>query len=114
VSEACEQRGEDGPADAWQRIEDRHVTLLRFLPRCGLPVVVGNWLRKCFAEPVELPLGVSELSVCESYSLDQTTDASGRGLYGSWRNCQSGLAQLGQHMGRILQHLLDNSGKADA
>ena len=45
----CEQRGKDGPGDAWQRIEDRRVTLLGLLPRCGFPILVGNWLGEFFA-----------------------------------------------------------------
>src|SRR5262249_25663520 len=36
---------------AWRgrRIEDRRVTLLVFLPRCGLPVVLRNRFREFFA-----------------------------------------------------------------
>src|SRR5262249_31163861 len=97
----CEQRGKDGPGDAWQRIEDRRVTLLGPLPRCGLPILRGNWLRELLAEPVELLPGLGELAVDEPNTLDQPTDASGRRLDCTWRNCQSGLAQLAQDMGRI-------------
>jgi hypothetical protein len=32
--------------------------LLGLLPQCGLPIVVGNWLRELLAEPIELPPGV--------------------------------------------------------
>src|SRR6516225_7771712 len=67
----CKQRGEDGPGDAWQRIEDRRVTLLVLLPRRGLPILLGNWPRELFAEPVELPPGLAELAVDEPYPLDQ-------------------------------------------
>ena len=86
VCSLCEQRGKDGPGDAWQRIEDRRVTLLVFLPRCGLPVLAGDWLREYFAESVELPPSVSDLVVDEPYSLDQTADAGRRSLDCPWRN----------------------------
>src|SRR5262249_25169399 len=101
VCSLCEQRGKDGPGDARQRIEDRRVTLLVFLPRRGLPVLAADWLGEYFAEPVELPPGVGELAVDEPYSLDQTTDAGRRGLDRPWRDRQRGLAQLPQDMGRI-------------
>ena len=100
VCSLCEQRGKDGPGDAWQRIEDRGVTLLVFLPRCGFPVLLGNRLREHFAEPVELPPGVGELTVDEPYPIDQAADAGRRGLDCVRRNCQSALAQLAQYMGR--------------
>src|SRR5262249_9337955 len=100
VCSLCEQRGKDGPGDAWQRIEDRGVTLLVFLPRCGFPVLLGNRLREHFAEPVELPPGVGELTVDEPYPPDQAADAGRRGLDCARRNCQSALAQLAQYMGR--------------
>jgi len=89
----CEQRGKDGSGNAWQRIEDRRITLL--------PILVGNWLREFLAQPVELSPAVGELTVDHPYPLDQTTDASGCGLNCAWRNWQSGLAQLAQDMGRI-------------
>jgi hypothetical protein len=41
------------------------------------------------------------LTIDEPQSFDQATDASGRGLYSARRNCQSGLAQLGQYMTRV-------------
>jgi hypothetical protein len=40
------------------------------------------------------------VDVDEPYSLDQAVDAGRRGLDCAWRNCQSGLAQLAQYMGR--------------
>src|SRR5262249_25967617 len=97
----CEQRGKDSRGNAWQRIEDRRVTLLGLLPRCGLPILVGNWLREFLAQAVKLSPGVGELTVDDPYPLDQTTDASGCGLNCSWSNWQSGLAQLAHDMGRI-------------
>src|SRR5215470_9207183 len=38
----CKQRGKDDPADAWERIEDRHVTLFQLLSPCAHPVFSCN------------------------------------------------------------------------
>jgi hypothetical protein len=84
---------------SWRRLA-RRVTPLGFLPRCDLPILIGNWFRELFAELKLLP-GVFELVIDHPYSLDQTTDACSRSLYCAWRNCQSGLAQLAKDMGRI-------------
>jgi hypothetical protein len=37
-----EHRDEDGPTDAWQGIEDRHVTMLLPLSRHALPLIGSN------------------------------------------------------------------------
>src|SRR5262249_57975471 len=66
----CEHRGEDGPADAWQRIEDRRVTVLVPLSRHVLPLIPSNELGKLLAESVELQFGIGQVAIDESQSLD--------------------------------------------
>jgi hypothetical protein len=57
----CEHGGEDGPADAWQRIEDRHVTMLLPLSRHVLPIIPGDGLGELPAKAVELHFCISQL-----------------------------------------------------
>jgi hypothetical protein len=61
----CEQRDENDPTDAWQRIEDRHVTLLLQLSRHVLPILASNGFGKFFSEPVELQLSIGQLTIDE-------------------------------------------------
>ena len=89
----CEHRGEDGPADAWQRIEDCHVTMLLPLSRHVLPLVSANGLGKLFAKPVELELRIGELAIDEPQLLDRHPDVSGRSLSCPLSDAQGGLAQ---------------------
>jgi hypothetical protein len=59
----CEHRGEDGPADAWQRIEDRRVAML-----------AGNGLGELFAEAVERQPGIGELAIDKPQLRDHHSD----------------------------------------
>src|SRR5215467_8802528 len=61
----CEHRGEDGPADAWQRIEDRHVTVLLPVSRHVLPLLPGNGLGELLAEPLELHFRIGQVAIDE-------------------------------------------------
>src|SRR5262249_42234544 len=97
----CEHRGEDGPADAWQRIEDRHVTVLLPLSRHALPVIFGDRLGELLAEPFELQLRISQLAIDESQSLDDRSDVRGRSLNGSLGHAERRLAWLSPYMGCI-------------
>ena len=80
VRRFCEHRDEDGPADAWQRIEDRHVAMLLPLSRHVLPIATGNGLGELFAEPVELQPGIGQLAIEEPQLRDHQSDVRGRSL----------------------------------
>jgi hypothetical protein len=69
---------EDDPTDAWQGIEDRHVTMLLPLSRHVLPVSASNGLGELLAEPVELSSRIAQLAIDESQSLDGHSDMRGR------------------------------------
>src|SRR6516164_1994308 len=97
----CEHRGEDGPADAWQRIEDRHVTMLLPLSRNVLLAIPGNGLGELLTEPVDLQFRIGQLAIDESQSLDDRSDMRGRSRSGSLSHAERRLAQLAQHMGCI-------------
>src|SRR5262245_28114939 len=97
----CEHRGEDGPADAWQRIEDRHVTMLLPLPRHVLPIITGNGFGELLAEPAELYFRIGQLAIDESQSLNGHSDMCSRSLNGSLSHAKRRLAQLAQHLGCV-------------
>ena len=65
----CEQRGENDPTDSWQGCEDRHVALLRVLPRLGIH---GEPL----GEPIEATVGLAELPVDQGEARDDSLDVS--------------------------------------
>ena len=94
----CEHRDEDGPTDAWQGIEDRHVTMLLGLSRHVLP---SNGFGELFAEPVELQPGIGELTIDEPQLRDHHLDVSGRRLSCPPSYAQGRLPQLTDHMGRV-------------
>lgn len=93
----CEHRDEDGPADAWQRIEDRHVTMLLPLSRHILRVFLGELLTQL----VEFKLRFFQLAIDESQSLDGHSDMCGRSLNSSLSDSECRLAQLVQHFGCV-------------
>ena len=97
----CEHRGEDDPADTWQGIEDRHVTMLLLLSRHVLSLVSANGFGELFAEPVELQFCMRQLAIDEPQLLDHHSDVSGRRLRCPLRHAQGRLAQLTDHMRRV-------------
>src|SRR5215471_6688473 len=97
----CEHRDEDGPADAWQRIEDRHVAMLLPLSRHVFPITAGRGLGKLFAEPVKLQRGIAELAIDKPQLPDHHSDVPSRSLCCARSYTQRRLAQLTDHMGRV-------------
>src|SRR5215471_14644712 len=97
----CEHRDEDGPTDAWQGIEDRHVTMLLLLSRHVLPIIPGNGLGELLTEPVDLQYGIGQLAIDESQLLDGHSDMRGRSFNGSLGDAERRLAQLAQHLGCV-------------
>ena len=97
----CEHRDEDGPADAWQRIEDRHVAMLLPLSRHVLPVIPGSGPGELFAEPVELQPGIGELAIDKSQLRHHHSDVPGRSLRCALSYAQGRFAQLTDHLGRV-------------
>ena len=93
----CEHRGEDGPADAWQRIEDRHVTMLLPLSRHVLPIIPGDGLGELLAKAIELHFCISQLAIDEPQSLDGHSDMRGRGLSCPLSDTECWFAQLAQY-----------------
>jgi hypothetical protein len=96
----CEHRDEDGPADAWQRIEDRHVAMLLLLSRHVLPIIAGNGLGELFAEAVELQPAIGELAIDEPQLRDHHSDVRSRSLRCALSNSQGRFAQLTDHTRR--------------
>ena len=63
-----EHRGEDGPGDAWQGTEDRHVTMLLLLSARSHrhpTVVPGNGRGELHAEPIEPRFRIGQLAIDE-------------------------------------------------
>jgi hypothetical protein len=101
VRRFCEHRDEDGPTDAWQGIEDRHVTMLLPLSRHVLPLIPGNRFGELFAEPVELQPGIGQLAIEEPQLRDHQSDVLARSLSCALSYSQSRLAQFTDHMGGV-------------
>src|SRR3974377_653439 len=101
VRRFCEHRDEDGPADAWQRIEDRHVAMLLPLSRHVLPIATGNGLAELFSEPVELHPGIGQLAIEEPQLRDHQSDVRGRSLSCALSYAQGRLSPFPDHMGRV-------------
>ena len=97
----CEHRDEDGPADAWQRIEDGHVTMLLPLSRHVLSFLSTNRFGELLAEPIELLFRVSQLAIDDPQLHDHHSDVSSGSLPGPLSDAQGRLAQLTDHMGRV-------------
>ena len=96
-----EHRDEDGPADAWQRIEDGHVTMLLPLSRHVLSFLSTNRFGELLAEPIELLFRVSQLAIDDPQLHDHHSDVSSGSLPGPLSDAQGRLAQLTDHMGRV-------------